>query len=422
MGGIQFPYLTEITKTLWQWCEQRNIYVFASYIRSSDNIEADAESRRIHPDIEWELSDTSFRKIVNAFGCPEIDLFASRINTKCSRYISWHRDPDAEAVNAFTVDWSSCFFYAFPPFSMVLKTLRKILEDKGRGIMVVPFWPTQPWYPLFKSLHSTNINFLVKLYKDEGAQYGTLNCCRSALALIIGEHVGLDESIKRFFKGIYRLRPPRAKYDTTWDVSLVLNFLENLYPNESLSLEDISKKLITLLALVTAHRAQTFSKISIDYISRTDSQMRIKITDLIKTSRVGSQQPVLILPFFNQKPAICPARTLLYYLKVTSSLRGTSKGLFIGLKKPHGSVSSQTLSRWIRSTLMASGVDVAAYGAHSARHAATSAALRSGVSLDAIRRAAGWTASSETFFRFYNRPLDGNTLDDSFARAIMGET
>ncbi|KAF9405429.1 hypothetical protein HW555_013825 [Spodoptera exigua] len=155
-------------------------------------------------------------------------------------------------------------------------------------------------------------------------------------------------------------------------------------------------------------------------ISRTDSQMRIKITDLIKTSRVGSQQPVLILPFFNQKPAICPARTLLYYLNVTGSLCGTSKGLFIGLKKPHGSVSSQTLSRWIRSTLMASGVDVAAYGAHSARHAATSAALRAGVSLDAIRRTAGWTASSETFFRFYNRPLDGNTLDDSFERAIMG--
>lgn len=266
------------------------------------------------------------------------------------------------------------------------------------------------------------LNFLVKLYKEEGAQYGTLNCCRSALALIIGEHVGLDENIKRFFKGIYRLRPPRAKYDTTWDVSLVLNFLEKLYPNESLSLEEISKKLITLLALVTAHRVQTFSKISIDNISRSDSQLRIKITDLIKTSRVGSPQPILILPFFNQKPAICPARTLLFYIDVTRSLRGTAKGLFIGLKKPHGSVSSQTLSRWIRGTLMAGGVDAAAYGAHSARHAATSAALRAGVSLDAIRKAAGWTASSETFFRFYNRPLDGNTYDDSFARAIIGET
>lgn len=157
MGGIQYPHLTEVTKTLWQWCESRHLYVFASYIRSVDNAEADAESRRVHPDIEWELSDDAFTKIVKEFGLPRLDLFASRINKKCDTYISWHRDPEAHAINAFTVNWKPFYFYAFPPFSVILKMLRKIITDKAEGIVVVPLWPTQPWFPIFKSLVSSQI-------------------------------------------------------------------------------------------------------------------------------------------------------------------------------------------------------------------------------------------------------------------------
>ena len=44
------------------------------------------------------------------------------------------------------------FFYAFPPFSIILRTLRKIKKEKAEGIVVVPDWPAQPWYPLFHSM------------------------------------------------------------------------------------------------------------------------------------------------------------------------------------------------------------------------------------------------------------------------------
>lgn len=152
MGGVQFPHLTNVTRELWQWCEKRNLFVFASYISSVENDVADAESRRVHPDIEWELSEVAFQKIVQHFGNPEIDIFASRLNKKCAKYISWHRDPDAFIIDAFTIPWSDLYFYSFPPFAVILKALRKIINDKAKGIMVVPFWPTQPWYPLFKSL------------------------------------------------------------------------------------------------------------------------------------------------------------------------------------------------------------------------------------------------------------------------------
>lgn len=152
MGGIQYPHLTRISRDIWQWCESKKIFIFACYIKSADNHIADAESRRTHPDIEWELSDSAYNTIVETLGEPTIDLFASRLNKKCKLYVSWHRDPDAYTVNAFTISWSNYFFYAFPPFSVILKALRKIAQDKATGIVVVPAWPTQPWYPMFRKL------------------------------------------------------------------------------------------------------------------------------------------------------------------------------------------------------------------------------------------------------------------------------
>lgn len=152
MGGVQYPHLNEITRKIWQWCETRNIYLFASYVQSKDNFLADKESRRDQSNIEFELADNAFKEIASALGQPEIDLFASRSNTKCKKYVSWKRDPDAVSIDAFTIPWNGYFFYAFPPFSLLLKTIRKIENEKARGIIVAPYWPTQPWYPMFASL------------------------------------------------------------------------------------------------------------------------------------------------------------------------------------------------------------------------------------------------------------------------------
>lgn len=152
MGGVQYPHLNQISRKIWDWCEERRIFVFASYIPSSLNTEADGESRKINVDTEWELSSQAFAKIVLLFGEPCIDLFASRINTKCPLYVSWKKDPFAYNIDAFTVDWSQYYFYAFPPFALILKTLNKIVSDKATGIVVVPLWPSQPWYPFYMSL------------------------------------------------------------------------------------------------------------------------------------------------------------------------------------------------------------------------------------------------------------------------------
>ncbi|CAD6230766.1 GSCOCG00012196001-RA-CDS [Cotesia congregata] len=152
MGGTKHKYLNDLTYDIWRWCESKNLWIFASYIPSKDNVQADAASRVDNIDTEWELSSSAYQRIVSQFNEPDIDLFASNLNNKCKKYCSWHRDPLDFCIDAFTIDWNELNFFAFPPFSLILKTLKKIQTDQACGISVVPNWCGQPWYPLWLSL------------------------------------------------------------------------------------------------------------------------------------------------------------------------------------------------------------------------------------------------------------------------------
>lgn len=152
MGGVQIDKLSVLAKEIWQWCERRQLWIFASYINTKLNVEADAESRALEPETEFSLAKYAYQEITLKFGTPEIDLFASRVNTKCHKYVSWKRDPGAWCVDAFTFDWEKFQFYAFPPFSLVTRVLQKIRRDRARGIVVVPYWPAQPWFPVFMKM------------------------------------------------------------------------------------------------------------------------------------------------------------------------------------------------------------------------------------------------------------------------------
>lgn len=151
-GSIQYPHLSAISREIWCWCEDRNIFIFASYISSIENFIADRESRIVNPDTEWSLSDRAFQRVANFFGPFEVDLFASSINNKCEAYVSWFPDPGSIAVDAFTLSWKGSNFYAFPPFILIPRVLRKIVDEGATGTIVVPWWPSQAWFPLFQRL------------------------------------------------------------------------------------------------------------------------------------------------------------------------------------------------------------------------------------------------------------------------------
>ncbi|KAL7292896.1 hypothetical protein TKK_0013566 [Trichogramma kaykai] len=226
-----------------------------------------------------------------------------------------------------------------------------------------------------------------------------------------------DHRMRRFFKGLAKLRPSRPKYDVTWDPKIALDYYSKLGKKKQLSLQDLTQKLICLLALVTGHRMQTFSLIQVENISISKKQIEIKIPDSIKTSGRGKLQPVLIIPFGIRNKNICVATTIQDYLEITRESRGEIKSLFISCKRPIRAVSTQTLCRWMKKALSKCGINTDIFSAHSTRHASTSAAKRSGVNIDLIRKAADWTKNSQTFARFYDLNIIEN--NDAFARAIL---
>ena len=145
-GGVKSPDCNEAAQKIWAWCEERDIWLSVAHIPGILNERADYESRNFADNIEWSLKESLFKRIVGVLGQPEIDLFATRLNNKVERYISWKPDPNAVAVDAFTYNWTNEFFYAFPPFSCVGRAVQKILDEKASGILVVPWWPGQPWW------------------------------------------------------------------------------------------------------------------------------------------------------------------------------------------------------------------------------------------------------------------------------------
>lgn len=77
----------------------------------------------------------------------------------------------------------------------------------------------------------------------------------------------------------------------------------------------IIKNLITLIALITSHRLQTLSKITIDNIILQEDRIEIKIPDTIKTSKPDKNQPLLIIPKFTDNPKWCCYSLLVEYMK-----------------------------------------------------------------------------------------------------------
>jgi len=273
---------------------------------------------------------------------------------------------------------------------------------------------------LFSNTIDSVILFLQEML-NTGASYGSLNSARSALSLILprvdGATVGENHSVTRFLRGAFKLRPTKAKYTATWNPASVLNFLGSLMPNDSLSLKDMTLKLVGLLSLATAQRLQTLCAIRLSNITVGATGVNIIITDILKTTKPGNPNPILFLPFLSSKPELCVASIFICYIKRTESLRSmATDNVLISYTKPFKSVSTQTMSRWLKAVLKQSGIDTSVFSAHSTRRASTSAAARNGCSIDQIRRTAGWTTSSSVFQKHYHRPL---IQDASFATTVL---
>lgn len=148
MGGVRSPRCNKIAHQIWLFCETKNLWLVAAHIPGVQNSTADSLSRNFSTNVDWCLSDDIFDVICKRMGRPTVDLFASRTNTKLEKFCSWRPDPEAWKLDAFSFDWKSEFFFIFPPFRLVGRVWRKIIDEGTHAILVVPRWPSQVWYPM----------------------------------------------------------------------------------------------------------------------------------------------------------------------------------------------------------------------------------------------------------------------------------
>lgn len=157
MGNCKSIVCDEAARDIWEWAISQNNWLVASHIPGILNEEADSESRKNETRLEWKLNGSIVNDIINHFHfLPEIDLFASRINTQFKDFVSFRPDTEASYVNAFSMSWTGLKFYAFPPFSCISKIIQKILREDCVGILIVLNWPNQIWFPALHKLLLTD--------------------------------------------------------------------------------------------------------------------------------------------------------------------------------------------------------------------------------------------------------------------------
>lgn len=106
-----------------------------------------------------------------------------------------------------------------------------------------------------------------------------------------------DLILKRLFKGFFHFRPPRPRYNNTWDPSIALSHLESLYPDETLSAEEHvyqSGMFTRVIDRLQGSNPLINSRRSIKF---REGKVENSIPYRVKTSAANRDQPTLILPF-----------------------------------------------------------------------------------------------------------------------------
>ena len=99
---------------------------------------------------------------------------------------------------------------------------------------------------------------------EKGMSTSAIGTHRSALSMFLpkldGFTIGEHPLMVRFMKGLKNQRPSYPRYAATWDTDVVVKFLKGFDHTE---LKALTHKITMILALITAQRAQTLSKLRI---------------------------------------------------------------------------------------------------------------------------------------------------------------
>ena len=193
--------------------------------------------------------------------------------------------------------------------------------------------------------------------------------------------------------------------------------MSSLGDNKTLSLKQLSKKLVMLLALISPERSSVLADLDTRYLKKRPDGFTFLLTNPHKTGDPTSESSVSF-PSLPEDLSLCPLACLNAYLTATSNFRSPGHHkLFLSFNQPHNEISRTTIARWLCDVIQAAGIDSSVFKAHSTRAASTSSAAKNNLPLADILKMGDWSSPS-TFQKFYYKPI----IDSSYARTVLNKT
>jgi hypothetical protein len=132
-------------KLIAQFLETQGLQMKATHVPGVDSGVADSLSR-LSRSGDYSLSQIAYDRGIRILRViPQIDLFADNTNRKCVRYMTIGHHAGAAGRDAFVQVWRGYYFFIHPPIPLILRCVRKVIQDGTQGVMVVPAWKGQPW-------------------------------------------------------------------------------------------------------------------------------------------------------------------------------------------------------------------------------------------------------------------------------------
>ena len=164
---------------------------------------------------------------------------------------------------------------------------------------------------------------------DEKASYQTINLHKSAISKFHegfqGHTIGTHPLVKQALKAAFRINPPLPKYQHTFDISLLLDYIKNLPPNERLSFKMLTYKTLILTIYASLSRVSSLARLGPSLTENRDHVI-VHLCHLEKQSRPGHVRGFLSIPRFPEDPQLCPAEALQEYSAKVSLCQTNSHG------------------------------------------------------------------------------------------------
>jgi len=131
-------------RQIWRFMLDNKMRLQVRYIRSADN-KSDFWSRW-EDRSTWTLRPQVLRPLVDQVR-PTLDPFACAATRVVPRFCSRHVEPGALALDGSARSWTGEIVCLSPPWHLLPRVFAKIHADSCKGTLVLPYWPSQLWWP-----------------------------------------------------------------------------------------------------------------------------------------------------------------------------------------------------------------------------------------------------------------------------------